>query len=335
MTRPQIMGIVNVTPDSFSDGGQWFDTDDAIAHGVALFEAGASIIDVGGESTRPGAQRVDPDEEARRVLPVVSALVERGIPVSVDTLNASTALAAVEAGADLVNDVSGGLADPNMGRVIAETGVHFVVAHWPGSADARPEYLDVVGDVRAALKTRIAELIVVGVAPDKIVLDPGLGFGKRGAQNWEILRRIDEIANLGHALVLGASRKHFVAELLPGGHAMTDRDFPTAVIGALAAQAGVWAVRVHDVASTRLALDVWSAWTGDPDWPGPVTEVPTPVDETSATDGVAADVGDEGDGGEDDATDEGDAIDDHDARDDDPDGEVKGNDAERPDGLSA
>jgi dihydropteroate synthase len=251
-----IMGILNVTPDSFSDGGRFDRTDAAIARGVELRDAGAAIVDVGGESTRPGAARVDPAEEQERVIPVIAALAQEGVSVSVDTMNAATALAAVEAGAQLVNDVSGGLADEGMACVVAETGAHFAVMHWRGGADVAPSFGDVVAEVRAELKARVAELVVAGVEPAKIVLDPGLGFGKAPEHNWALLNHLDELASLGHGILVGASRKRFVGALLPDGAPMEDRDLPTAVISALVARQGAWAVRVHDVPSTRIALAI-------------------------------------------------------------------------------
>ena len=260
MTRTLVMGVLNVTPDSFSDGGRWQNPDDAITHGVAMAQAGAGIVDVGGESTRPGAVTVAPRDELQRVLPVVRELVARGITVSIDTMHASTALAAVEAGAQIVNDVSGGLADEGMARVVSETGVHFVAMHWRGGADVQAGYRDVVADVRTELKNRVAQLMVAGVSPEKIILDPGLGFAKDAVHNWQLLGRLDELASLGHGILIGASRKRFIGALLPEGAPMEDRDPPTAVISALAARSGVWAVRVHDVPATRLALDVWERW---------------------------------------------------------------------------
>jgi len=251
-----IMGILNVTPDSFSDGGRWDGVDAAIGRGLELRDQGAAIVDVGGESTRPGAAKVDPHEERERVLPVVAALAQEGVAVSIDTMNASTALAAIEAGAQLVNDVSGGLADEGMARVVAESGVHFAVMHWRGGADASPAFTDVVAEVRAELKARVAALVVAGVQPEKIVLDPGLGFGKDAEHNWALLNHLEEIGSLGHGILVGASRKRFLGALLPEGAPMTDRDLPTAVLSALVARQGAWAVRVHDVPSTRLALDV-------------------------------------------------------------------------------
>lgn len=260
VARTLIMGVLNVTPDSFSDGGRWQNPDDAIAHGVAMAEAGASIVDVGGESTRPGATPVTDPEERRRVVPIVRELVARGITVSVDTMHAATALAAVDAGAEIVNDVSGGLADEGMARVIAETGVHFIAMHWRGGADVEAGYRDVVTEVRSELKNRVAELVVRGVPPERIVLDPGLGFAKDSSHNWQLLARLDELASLGHGILIGASRKRFIGALLPDGAPMEARDEPTAVVSALAARSGAWAVRVHDVPSTRRALDVWERW---------------------------------------------------------------------------
>lgn len=255
----QILGILNVTPDSFSDGGRWQALDDAVAHAARLVEQGATWIDVGGESTRPGAAAIDSGEESRRVIPVVRALAGNGIPVSIDTRNADTARTAVEAGATMINDVSGGLHDPRMAGVVAETGALFVVMHWRGGTDVAPEYIDVVSEVRAELKSRIAELVVFGVAQDRIIIDPGLGFAKTAEHNWELLGRLDELAALAPVLV-GASRKRFIGALLPESSPMPDRDAPTAVISALSARSGAWGVRVHDVQATRLALDVWDKW---------------------------------------------------------------------------
>ena len=258
-----IMGVVNVTPDSFSDGGLWFDADAAIAHGLELVADGADVLDVGGESTRPGAARVEPEEELRRVVPVVRELAGRGIRVSVDTMRAATALAAVEAGAEIINDVSAGLADAAMAPIVAETGVRYVAMHWRGhsdSMDALAEYGDVAAEVRDELAARVDALGDAGVARERIILDPGLGFAKRGAQNWELLGRLDVLGELGLPILVGASRKRFIGALLPDGAPMEDRDLPTAVVSALSAQAGAWGVRVHDVRGTRRALDVLGAW---------------------------------------------------------------------------
>jgi dihydropteroate synthase len=197
--RPVIIGVLNVTPDSFSDGGKYNKVDAAVEQAVRLRTAGADFIDVGGESTRPGAKRLDPLKEQKRVLPVLRELIDLGVPVSVDTMNSSTALAAVDAGVLVVNDVSGGLADAEMYRTIAETGVHYIASHWRGPSDEMDDnasYDDVVNEVRDALKARVAELLVWGVAPDKIVLDPGLGFGKTSQHNWAGVARtrIDRIS---------------------------------------------------------------------------------------------------------------------------------------------
>ena len=184
------MGVINVTPDSFSDGGRWFDADAAIAHGLDLVADGADVLDVGGESTRPGAARVEPEEELRRVVPVVRELAARGIRVSVDTMRAATAAASVEAGAEIINDVSAGLADAAMAPIVAETGVHYVAMHWRGHSDrmdALAEYRDVATEVRDELAARVDALVAAGVVPERLILDPGLGFAKRGAQNWELL----------------------------------------------------------------------------------------------------------------------------------------------------
>lgn len=256
------MGIVNITPDSFSDGGEFLNLDDAIIRGVELMRAGAQLIDVGGESTRPGADRVPIRQEQLRVLPVISGLVDRGIPVSVDTMNAATALAAAELGAVLINDVSGGLADEGMARVAAETGLHFLAMHWRGPSktmSVNTAYGNVLKDVRNELKLRVAELIVNGVRPDRIILDPGIGFAKTAAQNWQLLSNLPALGTIGYPILIGASRKRFLGELLPGNATTKDRDPATATISALAAQAGVWGIRVHDVAGTTAALDVWEA----------------------------------------------------------------------------
>jgi dihydropteroate synthase len=261
--RPVIVGVLNVTPDSFSDGGKYVDLDAAIAHAVSLRAAGADFIDVGGESTRPGAARVDPKAERKRVVPVLKALLERDIPVSVDTMNSSTARAAANAGVLVVNDVSGGLADPEMYRTVAETGVHYIASHWRGPSatmDVEAVYKNVVLEVRDALKARIAEMLVWGISPDRIVLDPGLGFAKTADHNWALLKALPRLESIGYPLLIGASRKRFLAPFADDDAPTSERDFATAVISALAAQAGIWGLRVHDVESTARALDIWSAW---------------------------------------------------------------------------
>jgi len=262
--RARIMGILNVTPDSFSDGGRHVSVDDAVDHAAALIAAGADLVDVGGESTRPGAERVPLEVEQERVLPVVRELVGRGIAVSVDTMNAATAERAVALGAVVVNDVSGGLADPDMPRVAAATGAVFVVMHWRGHSDRMQQnahYADPVEDVRREVEQRVVELIDQGVHPDQLVIDPGIGFGKDAAQNWQLLAGYDRFASLGLPVLIGASRKRFLQGVgSPPEAPATDRDLASAAISLLAAERGAWGVRVHDPAPTRALLDVWDAW---------------------------------------------------------------------------
>ena len=266
--RTLVMGVVNVTPDSFSDGGRWLEADLAIAHGLELIAQGADVVDVGGESTRPGAGRVSAEEELQRVMPVVAALVEAGAPVSIDTLRASVAERAVGAGALIVNDVSGGLADPQMAAFVASAGVPYVASHWRGHSDVMDslaDYDDVVAEVSAELCERVAALEAAGVAPTQIVLDPGLGFAKPGLVNWPLLARLDELAALGFPVLIGASRKRFLGALLAADRAGAEvpaeqRDHATAAVSALAAREGAWAVRVHDVPATRDAVAVAAAW---------------------------------------------------------------------------
>ncbi|MFH5821954.1 dihydropteroate synthase [Georgenia sp. AZ-5] len=259
------MGIVNVTPDSFSDGGQWFDTEVAIAHGRHLVAQGADIVDVGGESTRPGAQAVTPAEELARVLPVVEALAREGVVVSVDTVNASTAAAVVEAGAAIVNDVSGGLADPAMAATVARAGVVYVIQHWRGTPETMNSlavYDDVVAEVCAELEDRVSAAHAAGVRDEQIVLDPGLGFAKDAGHNWELLAHLGDLAALGYPLLVGASRKRFLSGVV--APAVADeplaRDHATTAVTALAAQAGAWCVRVHEVAASADAVRVAAAW---------------------------------------------------------------------------
>ncbi|HYI51111.1 MAG TPA: dihydropteroate synthase [Microbacterium sp.] len=274
-----IMGVVNVTPDSFSDGGRYVDPDTAVAHGLWLRAEGANLLDVGGESTRPGAERVAPRVEQERVLPVVQALAEAGVAVSIDTMNASTALAAVKAGARIVNDVSGGLSDPEMLAAVATTTAEVVLGHWRGpSADmyARAEYADVVRDVMRELAERVDAAAAAGIPPGRVIVDPGIGFGKKGAQNWDVLRALPRIAGLGHRVLVGTSRKRFLAEILGTDGTGDDptvsearRDLATAVTSVLAAQSGAWAVRVHDVIATRDALRIADQWEGQERWTSP------------------------------------------------------------------
>lgn len=261
-----IWGIVNVTTDSFSDGGRFLDPARAIEHALALRDAGATVLDVGGESTRPGAERVDPAVEEQRVLPVIQELAGRGIAVSIDTLNATTAAAAVRAGARIVNDVSGGLSDPEMRAAVAESGADFAIGHWRGaSADmyAKAEYRRASREVAAELRERIGESAAAGIAPSRIIVDPGIGFAKAGDQNWDVLRGLGDITGLGYRVLIGTSRKRFLAETLDEGEVTEERrDLATAVTSALAVRYDVWAVRVHNVAATRDALAIAHAWEG-------------------------------------------------------------------------
>lgn len=264
--RTLVMGVVNVTPDSFSDGGEWFEPDAAIAHGIDLLAEGADLLDVGGESTRPGADRPSVDEELRRVLPVVAALSARGAIISIDTMRAEVARQAVTAGATIVNDVSGGIADPDMVPWVAEARLPFIAMHWRGhSADmqSRAVYEDVVADVTRELAERRDLLLDSGVDDDLLVLDPGLGFAKTADHNWALLAALPQLHELGHPILLGASRKAFLGRL--GREAgeeprpPAERDLETAATSVMAAMAGLWCVRVHDVVSTVRALAVVDA----------------------------------------------------------------------------
>lgn len=265
--RTLVMGVVNVTPDSFSDGGRWFEPGQAVAHGLELAEQGADLLDVGGESTRPGAARVPVDEELRRVLPVIEALTAAGAAVSVDTTRAAVAPRALDAGAVLVNDVSGGLADDAMYALVADAGVAYVAMHWRGHADvmdANDVYGDVVRDVRRELADRVTALRAAGVRDEQVVLDPGLGFAKAGASNWPLLARLPELVADGFPVLVGASRKRFLGHLLagPDGEPAPPlaRDEATHAISGLVAAAGAWAVRVHDVRGTVHAVRVAAVW---------------------------------------------------------------------------
>jgi dihydropteroate synthase len=266
--RCLVMGVVNVTPDSFSDGGKWFGADDAIAHGLELACTGADIVDVGGESTRPGALRIDQAEELRRIEPVVTALAQAGVVVSVDTMRAPVAQRALDLGAKLVNDVSGGLADPDMAPLIAGAGVPYVVMHWRGQStdmQTRAVYADVVGEVVAELTDRVSALTAAGVDPGLLIVDPGLGFAKLPAHNWTLLAALAQIAALPcpgapFPLLVGASRKRFIGRLL-GASADEPRPFEqcddaTIALTALAATAGAWCVRVHAVPGNADAVAV-------------------------------------------------------------------------------
>lgn len=259
----RIMGVVNVTPDSFSDGGQHDQRDDAISHALRLIADGADIIDVGGESTRPGATRVTVAEELRRVLPVVEELAAQKVAVSVDTMNAETAARAAQLGARYINDVSGGLADERMTATMIDLDLPWVVMHWRGHSatmNTQAKYHDTVGEVRGELMNRVTELIDSGVNPARLILDPGLGFAKKSEHNWQILAALDEFVGEGMPILIGASRKRFITKLLGPDADNARRDEATATVTALAAQHGIWGVRVHDVAKTRTALDVVEAW---------------------------------------------------------------------------
>jgi dihydropteroate synthase len=261
--RTLVMGVVNVTPDSFSDGGRWFAAADAVAHAHALLDEGADIVDVGGESTRPGAQSIDAAEELRRVLPVISELAAAGATVSVDSMHARVVEQAVAAGARLVNDVSGGQADPAMLALVAELDVPYVCMHWRGrSADmqSRAVYGDVVADVVAELRARCDAALVAGIRPEHLVLDPGFGFAKNADHNWELLRRLGELEALGQPLLVGVSRKTFLGSLLAdsvgASRPAPDRDDATVALTALLASRRVWGVRVHAVRASRDAVAV-------------------------------------------------------------------------------
>ena len=275
--RTLLMGVLNVTPDSFSDGGRWADPEAAVAHARELIAQGADIIDVGGESTRPGAQRIDADTEISRVLPVVRALLADGADgadgtgsagsaiISVDTIHAATAEAAIEAGSHIINDVSGGLADPAMHGLIARTGVVYVCQHWRGDPETMDRLTDypggVVAGVEAELRARLAELDAAGVDRSQVVLDPGLGFAKTHAQSWELLAATSRlIADLGRPLLVGSSRKRFLAQAAEAEATPVQRDAVTAATTALAAAAGAWAVRVHEVPVNRAAVRTASLW---------------------------------------------------------------------------
>jgi dihydropteroate synthase len=263
---PVVMGVLNVTPDSFSDGGRYENLDAAVAHAVALMADGAHLIDIGGESTRPGAQRVAADIEAARVLPVIRELASAGVPMSIDTTRAEVAAQALTAGATVVNDVSGGLADPGMAAVVAAVGCPWVLMHWRGHSrqmQALAEYGDVVRDVRDELRARVDAAVAAGVDPAQLILDPGLGFAKRAEHNWSLSAHLDALLALGFPVLVGASRKSYLGSLLAGSDGKPrpadQREAATVATSVLAAQAGVWGIRVHDVRSTVDALAVLRA----------------------------------------------------------------------------
>lgn len=265
--RSLVMGVLNVTPDSFSDGGRWLDRDRAVDHGRRLVAEGADLVDVGGESTRPGAVRPSEQEELDRVLPVVSALAADGVQVSVDTMRASVARAAVESGAVLVNDVSGGRADPEMLGVVAALGTPYVLMHWRGHSDRMQEhtrYVDVVEDVMAELHEQLEAAVGAGIDPARIAVDPGIGFSKTAEQNWDLLAATERLHTLGHPVLVATSRKRFLGVLLAGADGELRpplaRDDATTATTALAAAAGAWCIRAHAVRPARDAVEVAARW---------------------------------------------------------------------------
>jgi dihydropteroate synthase len=267
--EPTVMGVLNVTPDSFSDGGRYTDVDAAIAHGLAMRADGADLVDVGGESTRPGADRVAAPEEITRVLPVIRELAAAGVPISIDTTRAAVAEAALAAGATMVNDVSGGLADRAMAPLVAEAGCPWILMHWRGHSrdmNRLAVYSDVVAEVREELLDRVAAAEAAGVAPERIIVDPGLGFAKTAEHNWTLTRHLDVLVGLGYPVLFAASRKSYLGRLLAGPDGdprpVGDREAATLATSVLAFAAGVWGVRVHDVRATSDARAVWRASGG-------------------------------------------------------------------------
>jgi dihydropteroate synthase len=266
------MGIVNVTPDSFSDGGRWADPDAAIEHGLRLLADGADILDIGGESTRPGATRPLVEEELGRVVPVISELAATGAAVSVDTMRAEVARAALDAGATIVNDVSGGLADPAMLEVVAASEAMYVAMHWRAHSDHMQDFASydgpggVAGAVRAELSERVRAILAAGIDRERIVLDPGLGFAKRGEHNWELLRGLDAVCDLGFPLLVGASRKQFLGAILADADGrprpVDEREYAGTALTVLLAQRGVWGLRVHDVRASHDTLRVLARMAG-------------------------------------------------------------------------
>lgn len=267
LDRPIVMGVLNVTPDSFSDGGSHFEVTSAIAHGIKMQHEGADVIDVGGESTRPGSTRIDAQEELHRVLPVVSALVAAGVHVSIDTMRAEVARECVIAGACIVNDVSGGLADQAMYAAVAQLDVPYVIMHWRGHGsvmNSLASYADVSAEVFSEINERLVAATAAGVNPEAIIIDPGLGFSKEPDDNWQVLNQLAGLVDLGYPVLIGASRKRFLGSLLAASTGeprdLAERDAATNAISAIAAATGVWGVRVHNVQSAVDAVLVGQAW---------------------------------------------------------------------------
>jgi dihydropteroate synthase len=263
--RTLVIGVVNVTPDSFSDGGQWLESRDAIDHGHELLNEGADIVDVGGESTRPGADRPTVEEELRRVLPVVSELAATGAVISIDTMRPEVAAQAVARGAAMVNDVSGGRADPAMLRLVAELQVPYVCMHWRGHSAGMQDmahYTDVVAEVIAELRQQISAALSAGIAAERLIIDPGFGFAKTGEHNWQLLQRMDELSALSLPVLAGVSRKAFLGALLADSESRPrrakERDAATTALTTILAGQGIWGVRVHSVRPNRDAIAVVS-----------------------------------------------------------------------------
>ncbi|MBB6039067.1 dihydropteroate synthase [Phytomonospora endophytica] len=267
--RPVIMGVLNVTPDSFSDGGRYADLGDAVAHAVRMRDEGADLIDVGGESTRPGAARVDAKTEIARVVPVIAELAALDVPMTVDTTRAAVAEAALAAGALGVNDVSGGLADPDMAKVVRDADCPWILMHWRGHADRMADlarYDDVVTDVRDELAARVDAALAAGVDASKIAIDPGLGFAKRPEHNWALSARLDVLVAMGWPVLFASSRKSYLGTLLADDEGrprpVGEREAATLATTVLALAAGAWGVRVHDVRGNVDAARVWGATVG-------------------------------------------------------------------------
>ncbi len=282
--RPLVMGIVNVTPDSFSDGGHHVTTEAAIRHALQLRAQGADVVDIGGESTRPGATRPLVAEELGRVVPVIRALAQEGVAVSVDTMRHEVAAAALEAGAVLVNDVSGGLADPEVLSVVADHDAAYVAMHWRAHATEMQQhaaYDDVLREVRDELSQRLDAATAAGIDPARLVADPGLGFAKTADHNWELLQRLQELEALGVPVLVGSSRKSFLGALLTdrdgSPRPVLDREAANVALTTIAAVQGVWAVRVHEVRGSLDAIRVVGRWLGEPAAvPGPAGSVEAP-----------------------------------------------------------